>query len=243
ALLAENGFTGIVNVFESPYGGFCTTFSRSSDRFDLSELTSGLGKRYETMNISLKFYSCAATNHTTLDSLRAMQKTRPFKADEVNRIRVWGHQITVDHVGWPYRAQGVTSAQLNLPFCVATLLLEGDVFVDQFSEEMVSNPARMALAEKVEVIHDPEITAMGREFRHLVRVKVELRDGTVLKESAEDYRGSEKNFGTDADIINKFEKLVCHILPHGQVDRLRDTVLGLEKVERAMDLAHLLVTT
>jgi hypothetical protein len=31
-------------------------------------------------------------------------------------------------------------------------------------------------------------------------------------------------------------------LPHGQVDRLRDTVLGLEKVERAMDLAQLLVT-
>jgi 2-methylcitrate dehydratase PrpD len=171
-----------------------------------------------------------------------MQKTRPFKADEVKRIRVWGHQVTVDHVGWPYRPAGVTAAQLNLSFCVATLLLEGDVFVDQFSEEMVSNPARMALAEKVEVIHDPEITAMGREFRHLVRVEVELKDGTVLKESAEAYRGSEKNFGTDADIIDKFEKLVCHILPRGQADRLRDTVLGLEKVERATDLVHLLVT-
>lgn len=243
ALLAENGFTGIVNVFESPYGGFCTTFSRSTDRFDMSELTSGLGKRYETMNISLKFYSCVATNHTTLDSLRAMQKTRPFKADEVKRIRVWGHQVTVDHVGWPYRPEGVTAAQLNLSFCVATLLLEGDVFVDQFSEKMVSNPARMALAERVEVIHDPEITSKGREFRHLVRVEVELKDGTVLKESAKDYRGCEKNFGTEAEIIDKFEKLVYHILPRGQVDRLRDTVLGLEKVERATDLAHLLVTT
>ena len=29
------GFTGIVNVFESEYGGFCTTFSRSHDRFNL----------------------------------------------------------------------------------------------------------------------------------------------------------------------------------------------------------------
>ena len=28
------GFTGIVDVFESEYGGFCTTFSRSHDRFD-----------------------------------------------------------------------------------------------------------------------------------------------------------------------------------------------------------------
>ena len=29
ALLAKDGFTGIVDVFEAPYGGFCTTFSRS----------------------------------------------------------------------------------------------------------------------------------------------------------------------------------------------------------------------
>ncbi|MFQ5682502.1 MAG: MmgE/PrpD family protein [Candidatus Binatia bacterium] len=240
ALLAQKGFTGIVNVFESPYGGFCTTFSRSSDRFDLSELTMGLGERYETMNISLKFYSCVATNHTTLDCLRAMQKKRPFTANEVKNLRVWGHQVTVDHVGWPYRPDGVTAAQLNLPFCVATLLLEGEVFVDQFSEKMIKDPARMALAEKVEVIHDPAITARGREFRHLVHVEVILKDGTVLKESAEAYRGSEKNFGTDADIIDKFEKLVRHILPRDQANRLRDTVLGLETVDRAMELAHLL---
>src|ERR1700748_1786854 len=29
ALFAEQGFTGIRNVLESEYGGFCTTFSRS----------------------------------------------------------------------------------------------------------------------------------------------------------------------------------------------------------------------
>ena len=36
ALLANRGFTGIVDVFEAPYGGFCTTFSRSQDRFNLA---------------------------------------------------------------------------------------------------------------------------------------------------------------------------------------------------------------
>jgi 2-methylcitrate dehydratase PrpD len=53
ALLAERGFTGIVDVFENPYGGFCSTFSRSTDRFDLAELTSGLGERWETMRVAL----------------------------------------------------------------------------------------------------------------------------------------------------------------------------------------------
>src|SRR5204862_972448 len=43
ALLAEQGFTGIEDVFEAEYGGFCTTFSRSPDRFRLTELTEGLG--------------------------------------------------------------------------------------------------------------------------------------------------------------------------------------------------------
>src|SRR3974377_151243 len=49
ALLAQNGFTGIVDVFESPYGGFCTTFSRSQDRFNRDELTPGLGPRLRHM--------------------------------------------------------------------------------------------------------------------------------------------------------------------------------------------------
>jgi len=41
--LADAGFTGILNVFESEYGGFCTTFSRSTDRFKLSVFSVGFG--------------------------------------------------------------------------------------------------------------------------------------------------------------------------------------------------------
>src|ERR1700684_142750 len=154
ALLAQAGFTGIVDVFESPYGGFCTTFSRSRDRFRLDELSAGLGERFETMGVALKFYSCVASNHTALDAIRAIAARRPFRPDEVKKIVVHGSQATLDHVGWPYRPQGLTSAQMNLPFCIATLLAEGDVFVDQFSEAVVTDPRRMALAAKVEVLHD-----------------------------------------------------------------------------------------
>src|ERR1700690_3839783 len=45
ALLAQAGFTGIIDIFESPYGGFCSTFSRSTDRFNLPMLWSGPGPR------------------------------------------------------------------------------------------------------------------------------------------------------------------------------------------------------
>src|SRR5262249_45948323 len=230
ALLAEAGFTGITDVFESPYGGFCTTFSRSQDRFDLTQLTADLGRRFETMQIALKFYSCVGSNHTTLDALRKIKERRPFGPQDIEKIIVHGSQVTVDHVGWPYRPQGMTSAQLNLPYCVATLLIEGDVFVGQFSDAVIADPARMALADKVEVRHDPAITARGSKFRHIVRVEIFLTDGTRHEAVVEAARGNEREFASEADVVAKFGKLARRVLSAEQADRIVDHVLGCEKL-------------
>ena len=114
ALFAEAGFTGILDVFESDYGGFCTTFSRSHDRFDLAELTGGLGERFETMRIALKFYCCVASNHTTLDAIRMMQDRHPFGAEAVDRIAVYG-------------SKAVSYTHLTLPTNYAVWILGVDV--------------------------------------------------------------------------------------------------------------------
>jgi aconitate decarboxylase len=230
ALLAEAGFTGIVDVFESPYGGFCSTFSRSQDRFNLAELTAGLGERFETFGVALKFYACVGSNHTTLDAIGMIAARRPFAADEVASITVHGSQATVDHVGWPYRPQGLTSAQMNLPFCVATLLAEGDVFVDQFSEAAVTDPRRIALAAKVAVVHDPAITARGAKLRHMVRVEIEFTDGSLASETVAAPRGSEQKFASEADVVEKFRKLARAAVSDQQAERIVDLVLGCEKL-------------
>jgi 2-methylcitrate dehydratase PrpD len=231
ALLAARGFTGIVDVFENPYGGFCTTFSRSDDRFRLPELTMGLGERFETMRISLKFYSCVGSNHTTLDAIRLMQARHPFGPDDVERIVVLCSKATFEHTGWPYRPEGMTAAQLNLSYCVATLLLEGDCFVDQFSEALVADPERMALAKKVVAEEDDQITARGSRYRHSVHVTVHLKDGTVLQESVDAPRGSEQNFPDASDVIAKFKKLAGHSLPSSRLDQIIDLTLSLDSLQ------------
>ncbi|MEM5383084.1 MmgE/PrpD family protein [Paraburkholderia phymatum] len=242
ALLARNGFTGIVDVFENPYGGFCSTFSRSTDRFDLTQLIDGLGERFETMNIALKFYSCVGSNHTTLDAIRAMQARHPFGANDVESIVVHGSRVTVDHVGWRYVPQGLTSAQLNLPYCVATLLLEGDVFVDQFSEDKVADPQRMALADRVQVLEDPSITALGRGARHTVSVEVILRDGARLEETVQSQRGSEHAFASEAEIVGKMTKLAAHRIKGEQIQRIVDWVMHAEEKADAVELVRLLAS-
>ena len=240
ALLASGGFTGIVDVFEAPYGGFCTTFSRSQDRFDLMKLSAGLGERFETMRISLKFYSCVGSNHTTLDAIRDIRKRHPFEADGIDSITVHASQVTLDHAGWAYKPEGLTAAQLNLSFCAATLILEGDVFVDQFTPDCVADPARIALAERVRVVHDPAITALGAAHRHKVAVEVRFRDGSIERESREAPRGSEHAFASTADIVGKFKKLSRGVMAGTQQDALVDAVLGLDKLADSRTLIDLL---
>jgi 2-methylcitrate dehydratase PrpD len=180
------------------------------------------------------------SNHTTLDALRDMQSERAYEKDDVKKIVVRGSQVTMDHVGWKYVPQGLTSAQLNLPYCVGTYLLEGDCGVDQFTEDMVADPERMRQGEKVEVHHDAEITAKGAKYRHMVRVELHLKDGTRMERTVESARGSEYRFASEADIVEKFEKLALKALPKAQVEALRDAMLGLDKLSDAARIAQLL---
>jgi len=240
ALLAKAGFTGIRDVFEAPYGGFCTTFSRSTDRFNLDALSAGLGSEWEAMRVALKFYSCVGSNHTTLDAIGDIRKHRPFTLSELGRIVVHGSRVTADHVGWPYKPEGLTSAQLNLPYCVATLLLEGDVFVDQFTEEAVADRGRMELSRKVEVVEDPPITARGARNRHMVRVDVHLSDGSVHSETREAPRGSEHSFAPAQDIVDKFRKLTRTVMPKDQQEALIAAMLNAETLGDMRELTRLL---
>jgi aconitate decarboxylase len=243
ALFAEAGFTGILNVLESEYGGYATTFSRSTDRFNLKELTAGFGEVWQTMGVALKFYACVGSNHTTLDALREMKAEKPFKRDDIQKIVVRGSQVTMDHVGWKYVPQGLTSAQLNLPYCVGTWLIEGDVAAEHFTEDKVADPDRMRYGELVEVHHDDEITKKGAKYRHLVKVELHLKDGTRMDRTIESARGSEYKFASESDIVEKFEKLASKALPKNQIEQLRDAMLGLEKLDDATQIAKLLAAS
>ena len=125
---------------------------------------------------------------------------------------------------------------------MATLLLEGDVFVDQFSDAMVADPARMALAKKVAVVEDPAITALGSKFRHKVSVEVHLKDGTIERETRELPRGGEDAFAPAADIIEKFKKLSRARLSDRRQADVIDMILNMEKVPDMRTLPEALRT-
>src|SRR5438309_3109554 len=191
ALLATKGFTGIEDVLEAPYGGFCSTFI---DKPDLSHLTDRLGERFETLNVGFKPYPCCGSNHTSIDALKKILHEHPeVNADNVDKIRIRTTRATKLHVGWPYEPKSMTTAQMNLLFCVAILLHDRDFFVDQVTEKSIRSEAVLKTTDKIEVLEDPEFEALGDEGRHAVALEVQLQDGRSYSEKVLHAKGSDKH--------------------------------------------------
>ena len=193
------------------------------------------------MRIALKFYSCVGSNHTTLDAIRNMQKRRHSAPDEIDSIVVHGSQVTVDHVGWPYRPQradlgAAQSAVLRRHAAARRRRVRRPVH----RRDCVADPARMALSRKVEVRHDPAITALGAAYRHKVRVDVHFADGSAETETREAPRGSEQSFASASDIVGKFRKLTRGVMASGQQDALIEAVMEIEHVADSRALTDLL---
>jgi 2-methylcitrate dehydratase PrpD len=238
ALLAAKGFTGIEDILEAPYGGFCSTFI---DKPNLSHLTQALGERFETLNVGFKPYPCCGSNHTSIDALKTILREHPeVNPESVEKIQIRTTRATKLHVGWPYEPKSMTTAQMNLLFCVAALLHDRDFFVDQVTEKTIRRPDILATTKKMEVIEEPQFETLGDEGRHGVELQIQLRDGKIFSEKILHAKGSDKHPMTREEVLQKFRLLASRVLSRSRLEKLEDTLLHLEKLDDAGKIGKLL---
>ena len=240
ALLAREGFTGIEDVFEVGYGGYCTTFTQSEDLFDLSALTAELRTRWETMRISIKRHACVGTNLSALDAMEELMQ-EGLKADDVERITVRMTQDAVKHSFWtPYEPTGLTAAQMHLGYCIGMQLLEGEVFVDQMVEENIARPDVLALCERVNVLRDEEREMKGRIYARGADVEVLLKSGKTLRKTVDNFLGSYQRPMSDEQMAVKYRRLAEKSISPESTRALEGLVRHLETVPSVTALIDLL---
>jgi 2-methylcitrate dehydratase PrpD len=150
-----------------------------------------LGERFETLNVGCKPYPCCGSNHTSIDALKKiLDEHAEVRPENVAKIRIRTTRATKLHVGWPYEPKSMTTAQMNLPFCVAVLLHDRDFFVDQITEKSIRSEAILKTTKKIEVLEDPGFEALGDEGRHGVNLEVQLQDGRSYRNKSSHAKGS-----------------------------------------------------
>lgn len=237
ALLAQRGFTGIPDVLEAGYGGFLSTYS---DKPDVSRLTAGLGATWQTENVGYKLHASVTSIHSALDALATIMRKHQLAADDIASVKAGVSTMTHVHCAWPYRAQGVTAAQMNLYYGLAVMALDGEAFVKQYAEDRLNDPRIINFIARIEAYIDADIDAMGPSARHAARLAVATRDGHELREEVLQRHGSPENPLTPAEVKRKFYGVAGARLPRDQVERVVELSARLEQLDSVRDLAIIL---
>jgi 2-methylcitrate dehydratase PrpD len=237
-LLAETGFTGIDNVIEAGYGGFITAHSTTPAP---NRLLDGLGPKWEILATGFKPHSTVTSIHACLDALSAIRREQAIDAGAIERIEAFVSTPTHVHCAWPYRAQSVTAAQMNIYYGLAVMALDGEAFVDQFTEARIAEPRTLEMTRRIEAHVDPEIDALGPSHRHTARVRVTTTDGKTFEKRVEMRKGSPENPLTAVDVETKFRALTKGTLSSNAADKATGQIAALESMPDVRGLITLLV--
>jgi len=226
ALSAREGLTGVRNVLEAPYGGFCSTYA---EKYDLSWATNGLGTEFEMRKNGFKQYSSLASSQTSVDALRKIIARDGVRGQDVAKVHIGTTEMVHVHCGWPYVPAETITAQMNLPYTAAVTLLEGNAFVDQYADDKLRDPKILDLANRVEVTVDPELDALGPHEMRAVRVTVTMKSGEEFKQEVIYRSGHWKNPIPDETLRAKFGDLAGRVLEKSAVETVEAIVSGLDK--------------
>ncbi len=223
AELVAAGFTG-------PADGPGLTFLQATgEGFRPEAVLEGLGSDWQLARNYFKFHACCAYNHPALDALAALQAAYGFGADEVEAILVetWERAALLANP----EPESYLGAKFSIPFACATLIVNGSTGPEAFSPEAARDPRVLALARKVSVRADPELSRAVPAMRP-ARVTVRLRDGRVLTGLAENPRG-DRAAGDSvgrAELEAKFVRLVEPVVGPAAAREAVDMVLRLDEL-------------
>jgi aconitate decarboxylase len=235
ALLAQRGLTGITNILEADYGGYCKAMA---DEGDSRLLTNRLGDYFEAGDTGFKPYAAGGSTHTAHEAVKSIVQTNLLPADSIDHIRIRTTTATYHHTSWKYEPEGVTAAQMNMHYVVAVTVLEGNIFIDQFTEEKIADAKVIEFSRKVEVVPDEELDRLGPEFRHAVIAEVYTKDGRSFTQRMDTAKGSSKKPMTVQEILEKYNLLAGKVLSAEAVSELRDMVDHLEQIGDMRELAE-----
>jgi 2-methylcitrate dehydratase PrpD len=238
AALAESGYVGIKRVFERPYGGWLAVFGECHRTYP-EEIYAGLGNLWETERIAVKPYSAMGLLHAAIDC--ALELRPKIDVSQIQRIDIDMGDAAYAHGGWKAeRPIQVIGAQMNVAYVVAVAFLDGDVLVDQFTQERVNSDDVWALIDRTVTHHERAYDNLPADERLTTQVRLTFKDGSTRAAKVVHPRGTGDRNLTNADIREKYAKLTRRAVSAERQKAIENAVLSLDTLDDIAALTALL---
>ena len=207
ALLARSGFFGPRTVFEGVHGLFHGFAHTTQGDYAVLE---DFGTRWVTETLAFKPYPCGTMAHPYIDCAKRLA-ARGIKSADVKELVCEVAEGTVHRLWEPLAAKQSPpngyAAKFATPFILATGFVKGDVGLDAFTDTAVKDKDVLALAAKVRYVIDPDNPYPSGFTGH---IRATLKDGSVVEERQDHFRGGAQDPLTRADVEEKFRLNVRH---------------------------------
>ena len=222
ALLAQQGYTASEVAIE----GFDGWGQALSTRHDWSQVTEGLGRRYELALNTYKPFACGIVSHPAIDAAIQLRDAGALRPEDIQAIDLRANPLVLNLMGKTEPHTGL-EGKFSIYHAVAVAMVTGRAGEQAFTDRAVNDPAVVAVREKVKVTTDPAVK------KDQADMTVTLTDGRTLHKFIEHAVGSQEQPMSDAQLEDKFRGLAEEILPPDRTRRLLELCWNVWQLDDA----------
>ncbi|MEL7566888.1 MAG: MmgE/PrpD family protein [Dehalobacterium sp.] len=234
--LASKGFTGPATVFEGKHGFYNSYVGEGN--YNLTEWLSDLGQDWEINYIQFKPFGCAGVLHSAVTAAQKMALEKNILPEQVKRITIHTSRKIMEEYAIPrekkIKPKNMVGAQFSLHYCVAAMIVKGELLYKEL--KALQDPQILDLAEKIQVIADPDIDKNWPSDDPTVLV-TELEDGQIYRTRVEQAKGDLNDPILEHEIITKFHNLAGIFFSE---KRRKEIIAFCLEIERKPDIGKLI---
>ncbi len=239
AMMAKRGITACNDGIERFYRAFYR------DNYDPARLTSGLGKEFTGMEVSIKPYPSCRLGHTCVKAALDLAAEHNIAPEKIKEVVLTLNSFTNNILCTPIEVKrqrpgrGINT-KLSLPFIMGIVFTKRRLGIEDFFPENLGDRQVLEIAGKVRCEVDPQFatSTIGPGM-----VTVKMQDGKVFSKRDNIPYGHPKNPVSDEALVAKFKNCAGYArkkLSDAEVDRLVSRILELEKVANISEITGML---
>jgi 2-methylcitrate dehydratase PrpD len=183
-----------------------------------------------------KPFACGLVVHASIDGCLQLKRELSLRGNDIKRIALRVNPLVLELTGNKKPVDGL-QGKFSVFHACAAAIVHGAALEAQFADDVVRDPAVIAVRDKIDAVSDAAIHKLE------AHVRMELADGRVLDKHVQRALGSTEHPMSDADLEEKFRGLVDGVIPVAQAKQLIDLCWRFPTLTDAAQLPQIAAVT
>jgi len=201
--MAKIGFKPSEDVLNGKWG----YFGMKTNELNVSKLY-GIANRALIHDVYRKYYAACRHCHPAIEAAILCKNENNIDCNSIESITVETYSLAVD--GHDNKViKNAASAKMSTPYSVAVALIKGSAGISEFEETTIAEVEIQELLQKVNVIHNPEMTKRVPAERP-AKITIEVGDKVFFTEQVNLAKGEPENPFSKTELRDKFFSLTSY---------------------------------